>query len=91
MAPKRRIKVVYRKLGREKIWGQAEDHIEMDERLMGKKHLEILIHEALHVCFPSLSEDDVVRAGVLMANTLWHEQYRRVDNSNYFALQDGKK
>jgi hypothetical protein len=93
MGARRKIKVVYKKLGRERIWGQADEHIEIDPRLIGKgiKHLEVLIHEALHVCFPYMSEEEVEKAGVLLAKTLWSEHYRRVDNSiSKIKLQDGK-
>ena len=90
MAHRRRIKVEYKKLG--KFWGFGHTYpIQLDERLRGKKHLEILIHECLHHINPDLSEDAVVRDAVTLANTLWHEGYRRIDNSNDIPLQDGKK
>lgn len=93
MARGRKIKVVYKKLGREKIWGQADDYIEIDPRLIGTgvKHLEVLVHEALHVCFPDMSEEAIEKAGVRISKTLWSEHYRRVDNSkSTIPLQDGK-
>jgi hypothetical protein len=93
MARGRKIKVVYKKLGREKIWGQADDYIEIDPRLIGTgiKHLEVLVHESLHVCFPDMSEQAIESAGVRISKTLWSEHYRRVDNSkSTIPLQDGK-
>lgn len=85
--------MVYKKLGREKIWGQADDYIEIDPRLIGTgvKHLEVLVHESLHVCFPDISEEAIEKAGVRISKTLWSEHYRRVDNSkSTIPLQDGK-
>lgn len=88
---KRKIKVVYKKLGRSGAWGQAGDHIEIDPRIRGKKHLEILIHEGLHVLLPILSEEAVTDIAIILTNTIWEEHYRRIDNSNETPLQDGKK
>ena len=61
-----RIKVVYRKLGKEKVYGWANSEnnsIEIDERLKGKKQLEIILHEALHLLHPELEEDVRRRSG----------------------------
>lgn len=92
MANRRKIKVVYRKLGKEKAWGQCHDDcIEIDERVFGKKHLEILVHEMIHWINPEDSEDQVIKKSVLITNTLWSEGYRRIDNNNIEPLQDGKK
>ena len=74
------IKVVHRKLGRERAWGIADDFIELDVRLKGKKHLEVLLHEALHVLFPAMSENEVIDKSIILTNTLWGESYRRIDN-----------
>ena len=84
-----KIKVVYRKLGRERAYGQADDFIELDPRLKGKKHCEILVHEAIHVLFPHLSEKEVIEKSILLTNTLWHEKYRRIEEGTSHALQDG--
>jgi hypothetical protein len=90
MARLRKIKVVYKKLLREKSWGIAyDDYIEIDPRLRGKKHLEIMLHELLHVVCPELSEEQVIRKSVLMANTLWGDGYRRCDHDESQPLQDG--
>lgn len=91
MAGSRKIKVIYRKLGRERVWGQADDFVEIDPRLKGKKHLEILIHESLHVLFPNASEDEIENKAIRLTNTLWDEKYRRVDDSQHLPMQDGKK
>jgi len=83
------IEVKYKKLGRQKAYGIADEHITLDTRLKGKKHLEILIHEALHILFPKLSEDDVVTKSILLTNLLWSESYRKTDLDNSQPLQDG--
>lgn len=85
-----RIKIIYKKLGREKAYGLA-DHTEVviDERLKGKKHLEILLHECLHYLYPKASEKEVVEKSIRLTKTLWHEGYRRIDNNEQTPLQDG--
>jgi len=90
MAQQTRIKVVYKKLGRERVWGHADEYpLVIDARLKGKKHLEILTHESLHYLFPNASEDEITKKAIMLTNTLWHEHYRRVDDSNEIPLQDG--
>ena len=58
-----RIKIIYRKLGKEKAYGMASSDgiIEIDSRLKGKKHLEILLHELGHLLNPKDSEETVMR------------------------------
>lgn len=83
------IEVKYKKLGRHRAYGIADEYITLDTRLKGKKHLEILIHEALHILFPELSEDEVVTKSILLTNLLWSESYRKTDLDNSQPLQDG--
>ena len=87
----KRIKIKYCKLGKQKVWGFAHSDglIEIDERLKGKKKLEIIIHEVMHLLNPMDDEDEVVRKSVLLTNTLWHEKYRVVDNTEDIPMQDG--
>ena len=87
----KRIKIKYCKLGKQKVWGFAHSDglIEIDERLKGKKKLEIIIHEVMHLLNPTDEEDEVVRKSVLLTNTLWHEKYRVVDNTEDIPMQDG--
>ena len=83
MTRPKKIKVQYRKLGREWAWGQAykgEDFIELDPRLKGKRHLKVLVHELLHIVLPELSETVVDKASIRIGNTLWDEKYRRVED-----------
>lgn len=93
MRKPRKIKIIYRKLGREKAWGLASSDgtVEVDESLKGKKKFEIINHECLHILFPKATEDEIEEKSILLTNTLWHEGYRLVDNSNNQQLQDGKK
>jgi len=90
----RKITVIYKKLGRERAYGVAysdEKHIYIDERLKGKKHLEILLHESLHVLFPEANEDEIIKKSIVLTNTVCGQHYRRIDNTNDTPLQDGKK
>ena len=72
------------------MWGQAHydgNIIEMDCRLKGKKHLEILNHEFTHLKLPHLEEDEVVEFSIALTNLLWKEGYRRIDNDESQPLQ----
>lgn len=88
-----KIKVIHKKLGREQAHGIAESDgiVYIDSRLKGKKHLEILLHECMHLLNPIDDEDSIVDKSVTLCNILWKEGYRRVDNSNDVPLQDGSK
>lgn len=84
----RKVKVVWRKLGRETAWGQAHFDparplIEIDPRLGAKRQLEVLCHEALHITlFPNdvtpETEKIVDAAGKTISEILWRQNYRRV-------------
>ena len=89
----RRIRVIREKLGRLKAWGivhSDENFIRIDCRAKGKKEMEVIIHESLHVLFPDLEEDGIEKKAIILTNTLWYEHYRRVDNDTKIPLQDGK-
>lgn len=88
-----KIKIEHKKLGREKAYGMADSDgtIYLDPRLKGKKHLEILVHECLHILYPMDSEEAIIDKSVTLCKLLWKEGYRRVDNSNKVPLQDGSK
>lgn len=91
---RKQIKVIEKKLGRHQAWGQAsyEDYcIEIDERLKGKKRLEITIHEATHIIHPKLVEERVIEISILLTNLLWNQGWRRVEGDSSIPLQDGKK
>ena len=86
-----RIKIIYRKLGKEQAYGisSSDGIIEIDERLKGKKHCEILIHEILHLLNPKDDEKTIIRKSVTLTKILWNEGYRRIDDTNDEPLQDG--
>ena len=88
-----KIKIVYKKLGREKAYGMADSDgvVYLDPRYKGKKHLELLIHECMHLLNSEDDEDAIVEKSVTLCKILWKEGYRRVDNSNDVPLQDGSK
>lgn len=88
----KKIKVKYTKLGKTKAWGWAHHEnnlIELDARLKGKKHFEILSHELFHLLFPKLSEDEIIKKSVIFTNVFWGQGYRRIDDDNNTPLQDG--
>jgi hypothetical protein len=76
-------KIVYRKLGKERAWGQATHDersplIEIDPRLGAKRQLEVLIHEASHLAIPEASEGKIDAIGKYICDVLWKQNYRRV-------------
>lgn len=80
---KSKIKVIYRKLGKEWAWGQAtpDDRnplIEIDPRLGARRQLEVLCHEASHIALPDTSEAEIDRLGKRISEVLWQDGYRRV-------------
>ena len=78
------------KLGRQGIHGLADQYpLLIEERIRGKKKLEIMVHEMLHYIYKSQPEENIEKAAILITNTLWNEGYREVDNSNDLPLQDG--
>ena len=86
-----RIKIIYKKLGREQAHGIAESDgiIYLDPRLKGKKHLEICVHEVLHLLNPNDSELAIIKKSITLTKVLWKEGYRKVDDTNDMPLQDG--
>ena len=89
-----KIKIIYRKLGKEQAYGIASSDgiIEIDSRLKSKKHLEVLIHEIFHILQPKDSEETIIKKSVTLTKTLWKEGYRRIDQStDHEPLQDGSK
>ena len=78
-------------MGREQAHGIAESDgiIYLDPRLKGKKHLEICVHECLHLLYPNDTELAIIKKSITLTKVLWKEGYRRVDDSNDEPLQDG--
>lgn len=86
MARHKHPKVIVKKLGKERAWGQYDQEnntIEIDERLRGKLRLEIMLHERTHAHFKNMSEEDVTKFASVMADFLWKHSARFVDNSNH--------
>lgn len=78
-----KLKITYRKLGKEQAHGLAhidKNLIEIDSRLRGKKQMRILIHEIFHIQNPDWSESKVDKHSTDLANLLWREHYRKTDN-----------
>jgi hypothetical protein len=91
----KKVKVVWRPLGRERAWGQAYTNtrapkIEIDPRLSPRREVETIVHEALHIALPQLTnhppkskaykkgEAEVDRIGKVVARILWSQNYRRI-------------
>ena len=87
------IKIKYKKLGKEKVWGLADSEgiIYLDSRLKGKKHLEILIHETLHLLYPEDSEELIIEKSIILTQLIWSQRYRRIEDDQREPLQDGTK
>lgn len=77
---KRKIRIVEKKLSRERAWGTADETglIELEERLSEPDRLVILCHEAAHLADFTLTEKQVCRLGKLIGGILWNQGYRRV-------------
>ena len=86
-----KIKIIYKKLGKEKAHGISfsDGEVILDPRLKGKKHLEILLHEVLHLLNPTDDEKAIIRKSVTLTKVLWKEGYRKIDDTIDLPLQDG--
>lgn len=79
----RRVKVVERKLWREKCVGTADKSeftIEIDPRQKSKAYLDTLIHEMLHLYNPDWSEGKVAEVATEMTRVVWSMNFRRIKN-----------
>ena len=75
------MKIVERKLGRERALGQAfkEDKlIEIDPRQPSKEYLDTVLHEGLHIVFPKLTERKVAAVSRKLSKLVWKQGYRRI-------------
>ena len=76
-----KIKVIDKKLGRQKAVGQAYADakvIEIDPRQTSRNYLDTLIHELLHVYNPEWSETKVSKTANEMTDIIWKKNYRRI-------------
>lgn len=86
--------VIEKKLGREDHWGEADIEngiIYIDPRALGRKDLEIRIHEGTHVLQPYLCEDAAKDYAAEMTRMLWESGYRRTrlhGNDESIPMQD---
>ena len=81
MARRKKIKVIERKLRRERAVGQftfGDEIIEIDPRQRPRSYLNTLLHELLHAVAPDRSESWVCRGAGRMTEVLWRMGYRRV-------------
>lgn len=78
----RTIRITEKKLGKEKALGQVTfgkiPHIEIDPRQKSQDRLDTVIHECVHIIWPELHEDDVVKAANRISSVLWADNWRRV-------------
>ena len=77
----KRLKVVERKLGRERAWGQCwqgEGLIEIDPRQPAQDYLDTLIHEHLHVLMPDADEREIFGMSRQLTHAIWKAGYRRL-------------
>ena len=77
-----KIKVIDKKLGRQKAVGQAYSDarvIEIDPRQRSKNYLDTLIHEMLHCFAPRWGEKRVSQTANEMTRVIWDKQYRRIE------------
>jgi predicted metallopeptidase len=82
MQKKQSIKVVFRKLGKEKAHGLAykeERTIHVDERLKGIEKLDVIIHEIIHIQQPNWGEARVEGNARELARILWDNNLRFIE------------
>ena len=63
-----------------KLMGFAEyqgSMVTIDPRQSQKEMLDTAIHEGLHLAFPDMSEEDVEKAALIIAQVPWKLGYRR--------------
>jgi hypothetical protein len=81
MALPNKIKLVERKLGREKALGMAhqkENIIEICTNQSSKERLDTVIHETLHLLNPNMSEKLVNSYANRIAKVLWKDNWRKI-------------
>ena len=95
----RKVKVVWRLLGKERCWGQAYTNptrpvIEIDPRLSPRRELETITHEALHVALPGLTDhppkSKAYKKGEAEIDRIGKIVSRVLWDQNYRRLAQGK-
>ncbi len=75
---RKKTKVVYKDL--KKYWGWADvdkNVIELSKNMTGRRHLDIILHESIHLMLPSLDEDFVKEKAKWLRDILWEDGYRK--------------
>jgi len=83
MKSPRRIKIIDRKLGKERAVGQAhhgDKLIEIDPRQRSRDRLDTLCHEVIHLLGPHLSEETVISHANILSDALWRDKWRRIEH-----------
>lgn len=83
------ITIVNRNLRREGALGLAwfdpeYSLIELDPRMTARRRLTILIHEAMHIAFPSMAESVIDRKSAMIAKLIHQDGYRRDPDLSIF-------
>jgi hypothetical protein len=83
MALPTKIKLVERKLGREKALGMAHHGdalVEISPNQSSRERLDTVIHETLHLLDPKMSEKQVNSYARRISKVLWKDNWRRIIN-----------
>jgi hypothetical protein len=75
------MKIVERKLGRERALGQArfdKNIIEIDPRQPAKEYLDTVLHEGLHLIFPELAERKIASVSRKLTRLVWKQGFRKI-------------
>ena len=72
-------RVVIRKLGKHKSWGLFDGEIHIEQRLKGRRKMEILIHEYLHFLDYDKPEEIVDLEARKITDFLWGQGVRIVE------------
>ena len=77
----KKLKIVEKKLGREKAFGQTwqgDFLIEIDPRQKSKTYVNTLIHEILHNLYPDDGETKIRKNAGVLTHYIWEKNYRRM-------------
>lgn len=77
----KKIKIIEKKLGREKAWGQfwqGINIVDIDPRQKSRRYLNTLIHEILHCLYPEDSENKIRLNADTLTRYIWIKNYRRI-------------
>ena len=81
MALPNKIKIVERKLGREKALGMAhhgDELVEISPNQNSRERLDTVVHETLHLLSPDMTEKQVTSYANRIAKILWKDGWRRI-------------